>query len=308
MERVDWEFVIVGLLYNFLFCFSCWVVYQFLFYRWRLLRVKGNGSLFAGIAILLVALLTFLYDYLFSFFTQNAIQFPEIVGSKRPLILLLRGLLVSGLFFFINYYLYILAEKQRNKLELEQLKQAQLAANLSSLKEQLSPHFLFNTLNTLSSLTEEMSVKQFVSELANVYRYVLHYKELDAATIRQELTFLESYLYIIRTRLEEAIDVQVRVDKELESSRIPPLTLQLLIENAIKHNVASTSRPLKVEIHNNMGEYLVVRNTYQPRSSVQASTGIGLANLRQRYLLVFDKEILIEKTEQHFTVKLPIIP
>ncbi len=307
MQEVDVKFLVVGLLYNFVFCFSCWIVYQFLFYQWRLLKVKKQGSLYAAVAIFAVALLTFPYDYFFSIFTPKAIQFPEISGGKRPLILLLRGLLVSGLFFFINYYLHILAEKQRNQLELEQLKQAQLAANLSSLKEQLSPHFLFNTLNTLSTLTEEPAVKQFVSELANVYRYVLHYKELDAATIRQELTFLDSYLYILSTRLEKAMEVEIKVDKAVEGARIPPLALQLLIENALKHNIASLNKPLKVTIRNDQDGYLVVSNTFQPRSSVPTSNGIGLANLMQRYQLVFNKEIVIEPSEQTFTVKLPII-
>lgn len=252
-------------------------------------------------------MLTFLYDYLFSFFTDSTLQFPEITGNKRIYVLLLRGVLVSGLFYFINYYLHVLAEKQKSKIEIEQLKQAQLAANLSSLKEQLSPHFLFNTLNTLSSLTQEKMVKDYVAELANVYRYVLQYKELDTATLQQEILFIESYLYILKTRLENAIDVTMNVDNAVMYSKIPPLTLQLLIENAIKHNVASASRQLKIEIKNTTDNFLVITNNFQSKKTIQASTGTGLSNVLQRYRLLFNKEIIIEKTDTSFTVKLPII-
>lgn len=261
----------------------------------------------AGTSILCVALLTYVYDYLFSFFTDFILQFPETSGNRRAYMLLLRGLLVSGLFYFINYYLYVLAEKQKRTIEVEQLKQAQLTANLSSLKEQLSPHFLFNTLNTLSSLTQEKPVKDFVAELANVYRYVLQYKKLDTASLQQEIIFIESYLYILKTRLENAIDVTIDIDTDAMQSKLPPLTLQLLIENAVKHNVAAAGAQLKIEIRNDKDNFLVVSNNYQPKISVQPSTGTGLSNVLERYRLLFGKEIIIEKTESFFAVKLPLI-
>lgn len=307
MEKLDAGFIAVSILYSFFFCFTCWIIYQYLFNKTRLIRLNRHGIILAGISIFCVALLTFIYDYLFSLFTDRILQFPEISGSKRVYVLLLRGLLVSGLFYFISYYLHVLAEKQKSTIEVEQLKQAQLAANLSSLKEQLSPHFLFNTLNTLSSLTQEKIVKDYVAELANVYRYVLRYKELDTATLQQEILFIESYLYILKARLENAIDVAINVDNTVMYSKIPPLTLQLLIENAIKHNVASSSKQLKIEIKNTIDNFLVVTNNFQPKKTVQASTGTGLSNVLQRYRLLFSKEIFIEKTDTSFTIKLPII-
>lgn len=307
MEKLEVSFAAVSFFYNFFFSITCWVVYQYLFNKAKLLETKKYRALISGFTILCVGLLTYIYDYSFSFFSAKPLQFPEIVGSRRPYILLLRGLLVSGLYYFISYYLHVLSEKQKSSLEIAELKQAQLAANLSSLKEQLSPHFLFNTLNTLSSLTQEKVVKDFVDELANVYRYVLQYKELDIATLKQELSFIASYLYIIKTRLEDAIEVSITVDKTVLLSKIPPLTLQLLIENAIKHNVASRSKQLKIEINNSTDNFLIVKNDFQPKTSVQASTGTGLSNVMQRYRLLFDKEIIIEKTDSFFTVKLPIV-
>lgn len=307
-QHLDIGFIVAGILYNFFFCITCWLIFQSLFNKTPLLQIKKYRFIISAFAIVAVGLLSFLYDNIFSFLTDKPLQFPEIIGSKRPYILLLRGLLVSSLYYFISYYLYIVSEKQKNSLEIAELKQAQLAANLSSLKEQLSPHFLFNTLNTLSSLTQETTVKDYVSELANVYRYLLQYKQLDTATLQQELAFIDSYLYIIKTRLEDAIAVTISVDKTLLQSGIPPLTLQLLVENAIKHNIASSTRQLKIEIKNSGTDFLIVSNNLQLKSSVQNSgSGIGLDNVMQRYQLLFNKEIAIEKSSESFTVKLPIV-
>lgn len=307
MDKLDLGITLLSILYNFVFCFSCWIAHILIIQVKRNYFAKSNKILFATITIIGIALLSFVYDALFSCFTNNVLQLPEITGGKRKYILLLRGVLISGLYYFITYYLDILAEKQKNSLEIERLKQAQLAANLSSLKEQLSPHFLFNTLNTLSSLTEEKKVKDYVAELANVYRYVLQYKDLDTATLKDELTFIESYLYIIKTRLEDSIEIKIDVNESLLFTKIPPLTLQLLIENAIKHNIASSFRRLVIQIHNDSNDLLVISNNLQPKSSVKDSTGIGLENVLQRYRLLFNKEISIEIAEKFFAVKLPII-
>jgi len=307
MDSPDFSFIIVALSYNLFFCLSCWVIYQFLFNNITRWQVKGYRIFITAIVIFSVACLTYTYDYFFSQFTERPLQFPEITGDKRPYILLLRGLLVSGLFYFISYYLYAMAEKQKSNLEIATLKQAQLAANLSSLKDQLSPHFLFNTLNTLSSLTEEKVVKDYVSALANVYRYVLQYKEMDTATVKEELEFIASYLYIIKTRLETAIAVDIDVKETALASRIPPLTLQLLIENAVKHNIASATRQLVIEITSSDDGFLVIRNNFQPKLSMQVSGGIGLSNVLQRYRLLFNRNIEIEKTDVSFTVKLPLV-
>lgn len=192
-------------------------------------------------------------------------------------------------------------------MEIIQLKQAQLAAKLSSLKEQLSPHFLFNTLNTLSTLTQEQSVKSYVLELANVYRYVLQYKDIDTATVQQELDFIESYMYIVKARLEEAIDISINVSKKARNKKIPPLTLQLLVENAIKHNIASASRQLSIKIESNGEDFLSISNNLQLKKSVSYSNGIGLDNVMQRYRLLFHREISIEQDASSFTVKLPLV-
>jgi two-component system LytT family sensor kinase len=141
--------------------------------------------------------------------------------------------------------------------------------------------------------------------MANVYRYLLDYQKRDLADLKQELEFTRSYLYIIQTRLETAL--QVSIDPELDHKQyvIPPLTLQLLIENAIKHNAATKQKPLIIDIGLHDG-FLVVMNNLQPKTSVQPSSGIGLNNIDQRYKLLFSKEIKIEIDKKNFTVKLPL--
>ena len=310
MERLEFHLVFTSIAYNFIFCVCCWLTHQFILSKSRQLNISSkfiSTIVIAAVSIITVSGFAFLLDTLFSLVSQYAVLLPEISDDKRPYLLLLRSLVISGLFYFIAYYLHMLSEKQRNILEIATLRQAQLAANLSSLKEQLSPHFLFNTLNTLSTLTHEQTVKEYVSELANVYRYVLQYKDSDTATLQQELHFIDSYLYILKTRLEDAIQIDINVDKRLWSTKMPPLTLQLLIENAVKHNIASTARQLKIEIRSTGDHILEVINNLQPKTSVQHNTGIGLDNVAQRYRLLFDKDISIEKTEAAFTVKLPLV-
>ncbi|CAG5016169.1 hypothetical protein DYBT9275_05490 [Dyadobacter sp. CECT 9275] len=304
MEHFEFRLAGVSVAYNFTFCLCCWMAHQLILARSR--RWKVNQVLLAILAIGGVSGIAFLLDPIFSAISPNALLLPEIAESKRPYILLLRSVVISGLFYFIAYYLHILAEKQRHLLEIGELKRAQLAANLSSLKEQLSPHFLFNTLNTLSTLTDEQLVKDYVSELANVYRYVLQYKDSDTATLQQELNFIDSYLYIIKMRLEAAIDIHIAVDPRFLSAKIPPLTLQLLVENAVRHNVASAARRLRIDIRTDGQGFLEVVNNLQPKTSVQPGAGIGLDNVMQRYRLLFNREIRIEKGTDTFTIKLPL--
>lgn len=269
--------------------------------------IINNTFLFAFFVILSVAVLSIFYDWFYTLFLDRIIHADSLYRIRKPVVISVRSIVISCLYYFIIYYLTLVAEKQKSLIEIEQLKTAQLQARLSSLKEQLSPHFMFNTLNTLTTLTKEPQVKKYVDELSNVYRYMLQYKENDIATLQQELNFIQSYLYIIKTRLENAICVSIEVDKKLLHSKIPPLTLQILIENVVKHNIAIESNPLEVKIYNENTDWLVVRNKLAPKTSVLHTVGIGLENIVHRYALLFGREIGIEKTAESFVVILPII-
>jgi len=267
-----------------------------------------NAVLFYVYSILGGCLFAVIFDILNTQITGKILPVYQIKANedfKRMVMIALRGTLTNGLNAFLVFNLNQMKVRERALLELEHLKQAQLQANLSSLKEQLSPHFLFNTFSTLSSLSTEQNVKYFVEEMANVYRYLLEYHSNDLATLQQELTFTESYLYIIKIRMEEAIKINIKVAQELLPLSIPPLTIQLLIENAIKHNITSASKPLYINIYTQEKE-LIVSNNLQPKLSVQPSSGIGLNNITQRYRLLFGQEIKIETNKEMFTVTLPL--
>lgn len=235
-------------------------------------------------------------------------SFLEIHGFDRQNVLLIffcRGMLFNLLNAFLVSHIKQMKDHEKSQLELEYFKQANLQANLSSLKAQLSPHFLFNTFNTLSSLTADQQVKEYVDHMANVYRYLLEHQKNDMVGLKQELGFAHSYLYIMKTRLEDALQITIEPGLDTSHAMIPPLTLQLLLENAIKHNIASASKPLKIQIFIQDG-YLVVVNDLQPRTAVNTSSGIGLTNIDQRYRLLLGREIKIEMDNHFFTVKLPL--
>ena len=234
--------------------------------------------------------------------------FPYFFPSQSVSFKLFPLFLLTTIINIIVIILIFINENQEKEKEMEQIKQSQTQAKLSSLKDQLSPHFLFNTLNTITSISQEQTVKDFVDEVANIYRYVLQYKEVDSVTIRQEIEFINSYLFILKSRLEGGIDFYVNINSErIMDTNIPPLTLQMLVENAVKHNITSIDNPLNINIFMVDGPLLVIQNNYQPKISVLPTNQTGLKNIAERYRLLYKKEIIVENKNGFFTVKLPIV-
>jgi LytS/YehU family sensor histidine kinase len=200
-----------------------------------------------------------------------------------------------------------LAEKRAS----EELRRAKLEMQLSSLKNQVQPHFLFNSLNTLQALVkanENPKAMQFIGDLAQVYRYLLQSNEHPLISLEDELAFTHAYLNLLKTRFDEGLRLDVAIDPAYRSYRLPPLTLQLLVENAVKHNIVSASRPLTIRIHSNGNHTLVIENNVQrrPRSDV-ASDKKGLLTISQKYRLLGQPDVDIYETEQTFTVKVPLV-
>jgi len=296
--------------YYFSFSLLCWIGNHYLVDLLYAKKSSYNATLFYVYSIFAGLIFSLIFDFLNTTLTGKMLPVYQIKVTddfKRMTMIVLRGVLTNGLNAFLVFNLNLMKIRERALLELEHLKQAKLQANLSSLKEQLSPHFLFNTFSTLRSLTQEQNVKDYVEEMSNVYRYLLDHHKHDVATLQAELTFTESYLYIIKIRMEEAIKINIDIDQKLLLHVIPPLTIQLLVENAIKHNITAASKPLLINIYTK-GMELIVSNKLQPKMSVQPSSGIGLTNIAQRYQLLFDKEITIETSQEMFTVKLPLLP
>jgi LytS/YehU family sensor histidine kinase len=196
---------------------------------------------------------------------------------------------------------------KKSQLEAEQLKKQNIEAQFEALRNQINPHFLFNCFNVLSTLVHKdaEASSQFISQLSNVYRYLLYNQEKKIVPLKEELAFLASYSYLLRTRFNENLSIENKIAPS-DSIMVAPASLQMLIENAIKHNVATKKTPLHIQLER-QGDFITVSNSLQKKEAEQESTKIGLKNIANRYKLLSNQEVKIEKTETHFTVKLPIL-
>lgn len=209
----------------------------------------------------------------------------------------------------ISFILYLITRARIIEIENIQLKEENISSQLKSLKDQINPHFLFNTLNTLSSvirLDRKEEGLRFVQDLSNVYRYILESDKNNMVQVKSELNFLDSYLFMLRKRFDDKLIVNVDISQKTREAQIPPMVLQTLIENAIKHNEVSKASPLKIWVYNKNGN-IVVKNELHPKSNDQESFGLGLPNLMKRYELITGKDIIIRQTDTEFIVELPII-
>lgn len=307
-DAMDYEGIVINVAYTFGIAIMCWITHHFFINTKLPSKLADTPRVKYPLSIAFGVLISMLYHALASEFTDTLPVLSDRLNPVRTIpILIFRGLLVSGFLFFVVYYLNLLSVTQQSKIENERLKNENVQARLNSLKQQISPHFLFNTLNTLSTLTREIKVKEYIAEISNVYRYLLQYKENDLVTVAEELKFIESYLYILHERFEEGLQVKITIQDKTMKTTLPPLALQALVENAVKHNILSVSKPLRLEITENE-RFIIVTNNFQPKQSLASeSSHSGLNNINERYRLLTNKEIVIEKTEQYFIVKLPIL-
>ncbi|WP_315819134.1 sensor histidine kinase [Paraflavitalea speifideaquila] len=205
--------------------------------------------------------------------------------------------------------LYHYARLRHTQKEKEQLEKDKLRAELNQLKGIVNPHFLFNNLNSLSSLIGENPARaeSFLDELTKVFRYLLRNNQSELTTLELELQFIQSYYHLLQTRYGTGISLDIRIDRKYHAWRLPPLTLQLLIENAVKHNQLQKEHPLQIELSPAPGHTLMVRNTIFKRESVVESTGFGLQNINARYKMLHLPGVTIEKDAHYFTVIIPLI-
>lgn len=233
---------------------------------------------------------------------NNSTLLHKLLYVKLAILLFL----VTFIFQIIYFALYSYYSFSTLQIETVKQERKQIAYQLNALKSQLSPHFLFNGLNTISSLVYKDTAKAalFIRKLAIMYKYTLKSYELKLISLEEELEFVASYNYLITTRFEKKYHCTINITPEILQTRIPPLTIQMLVENAVKHNVISDSKPLNVSIENK-GKYIVVSNNITKAPQKVISMNIGLQNINKRYLLLFNEGILIEQNN-YFIVKLPI--
>lgn len=195
------------------------------------------------------------------------------------------------------------------QLQAERLMRENIQAQYEALRNQVDPHFFFNSLSVLTNLvykSPDLSA-EYITQLAKTYRYILDKKFENLVTIQTELDFLQSYLFLIRIRHQSSISFEADIsDATKAKGMIPPATLQMLVENAIKHNRFSVNDPLAIRIKEEQGQ-LVVTNPVRKKANPESISGIGLENIRKRYVLMSEKEITIDPGGEYFTVKLPVI-
>jgi two-component system LytT family sensor kinase len=205
--------------------------------------------------------------------------------------------------------IYFYTRLKASILETEAVKQAQIRSELQGLRNQVNPHFLFNSLNTLMHIVEEDSdlAKRFLQRLSKVYRYILESRDAPLIPLRDELAFIKAYVFLQEERFRGNLRVEIVVDELFYDYQIVPLSLQILFENAIKHNIISSSRPLTIEVYVDEHVSLVVTNNLQRKQQVLNSTKVGLENVSQRYRYFTERQMTITETEERFTVALPLI-
>ncbi len=229
------------------------------------------------------------------------------IGRLRR-VYLFRNVIILGIVLLTVYIVELFQRSQRMSLENAQLREENVRAQLAVLKAQINPHFLFNSLNSLAAVirSDREESLRFVQKLSEVFRYILQGKQQDLTSVRAELQFLEAYLFMLKKRFGDKLLVELQVDQAVYGRKIPLLALQTLVENAVKHNVITTARPLTVTIKST-NTSLVVKNNLQQKPRTEDSYGIGLANLSKRYQLIAQQSVTITKTDTSFEVTLPLI-
>ncbi|MDQ3292622.1 MAG: histidine kinase [Bacteroidota bacterium] len=209
--------------------------------------------------------------------------------------------LFEAFYFYSNY--------SRSELEKEELLRANLQSQFDSLKGQVNPHFLFNSLNSLSSLImkDPARAEIFVEEMSNVYRFLLRSNEQELITLKEELDFIQSYLHLLNTRFGDNLKVKINVEENYYSYLLPPLTLQLLVENAVKHNIISRDQPLQLHLFTSSYQRLHVVNNLQKKTREVLSEKVGLSNIISKYKLLRQPEVEIIQTATEFAVIIPLI-
>ena len=218
------------------------------------------------------------------------------------------GIWVTLSIVVVFHVIYFYNKYQQNKVKESQIVAKNQTAKFESLKNQLDPHFLFNSLNVLTSLIGENpnQAEKFTTKLSKVYRYVLEQKDKDLIPLSEELKFAKSYMELLKMRFEEGINFTIPETVSNPDLKIVPLSLQLLLENAVKHNVITSKDPLEIKIYEKNGS-LVVENNINLKASLGNSTKVGLKNIYQRYSLISKEKVEVTSENNIFRVKLPLL-
>jgi sensor histidine kinase YesM len=290
---------------KFIFSILLIAVISFFLKQWNksvVFSTKEALKVFATsllVYLLLIKTIEFFIALLFNTVARNFNSETFILSTFSEL---MDGLIYGS--FFLAYYYYI-----KSKSQLKQLvtyNQALSFSKINQLKAQLNPHFLFNNLNVLDQLIEEdkHNASNFLNEFADIYRYVLQVSDKHLIPINDELAFAKKYFNLIKHKYGNAYLLEMNILNT--EGNIVPLTLQLLIENVVKHNIGTESKPVRIKI--SLNKSLTISNNIVPKRQAKISTAIALNNLKEQYALLSKQQIDIQKTDENFSVTIPIIP
>lgn len=241
-------------------------------------------------------------------FLHHQFDIPAIDAMVHHYLHPLRDFIITCIVTGSCYMIHLIRKSQQVSVENEQLRSENLVNQFEALKNQLNPHMLFNSLNTLRSLIRETPDKaqDYLQELSRVLRYTLQGNECMSVTLREEMEFVSAYNFLLKMRYEENLEFDIRIEEEAETLLLPPMSVQLLIENAVKHNEISNRHPLVIRVCTT-GKQLTVSNPIQRKKTASGGLQIGLANLAKRYSLLFKEEIEVREDNNTFIVTIPLI-
>ena len=277
----------------------------------RLFHFNQASIKITGTKILLSFILTWILNNLlgqFFVFLHNTLDIPAIDAMVHHYLHPLRDFIISCLVTSSCYIIYLIRRQQQVSVENEQLQAENIRNQYEVLKNQLNPHMLFNSLNTLQSLVRENQnqAQDYIQELSRVLRYTLQSNDSQSVSLREEMDFASAYIFLLKMRFENNLQFDIQINKSFETYHLPPMAIQVLIENAVKHNEISNRKPLTIHISPDIEGFLAVSNTIQPKWTATPGTGIGLVNLAKRYRLLFKQDIQITE-DKEFTVRIPLI-
>jgi LytS/YehU family sensor histidine kinase len=246
------------------------------------------------------------------FFIMSLVRLWGRGGFTRLLdevIITFMVVIVIFIITLIDWGLYLLDSWRLSLAEIERFKKEKVEFQFEMLRNQINPHFLFNSLNTVSSLIYENAdaASKFVKQLAKVYRYVLDQQSKELVSLEEEKVFIKSFIYMLELRFANNLEIRLDIPEYYDHYYILPMTLQMLLENCLKHNIVSIKRPLHVHIYIEDGRHLVVENNLQRKPVTESGSQVGLSNIKNRYAFLTEKPILVEERDSAFVVKIPLI-
>ncbi|BAP29558.1 two component system sensor histidine kinase [Chryseobacterium sp. StRB126] len=303
--------ILISLMYTFVLGGGNGILNRFLNKKFPWSEETSKRAVISIISVIIVnIILVYFCNYINFVMIQKAATTGEYFSGKYNFanwFTINIALLISA-FLHAKSFMQELKKNSRKEVVEQKLIAKSANAQFESLKNQLDPHFLFNSLNVLSSLIDENphQAQKFTASMSKIYRYVLEQKDKELVTVEDEIEFAKTYCDLLKTRFEDSVDFIFDVTKEDYRKFVVPLSLQLLLENCIKHNFATSSKPLVIRIFSK-DDILCIENNLQVREQIKESSGIGLANIVQRYSLLTKRNVFIEKSEDYFKVKLPML-